>query len=310
MAPAFLRHTLPIRCLAYLFLAGACGALAAAQQTPKSHASPVPRQIILPPKLVAGAQATLAVLDFQGRLMPNIAVELSGDQKVTTDVTGRALFKAPGEQGSFSARISGQTISASTAVVASEDSTLHAVQGEQPAGGTVVSYPPFLAIRDRFILEGAGFRGAADSNRVYLNGEPCLVAASSPVSLVVLPGPRVPVGEVQLRVAVGGIDAGSFSVSAVILEFSGPAEAVVAGSAGKLVLHVRGTTAPLPVEIRNGSPGVIQLTEGNVQRIKTSGGDPNTAQVEVNFVTGGNYSVFARLLSRAANAGRTQSPVR
>jgi IPT/TIG domain-containing protein len=310
MVPAFLRHRLPSRCLAFLLLAGACGALAAAQQPPKSHASPVPRQIILPPKLVAGAQVTLAVLDSQGRLMPNVAVELSGDQKVTTDVTGRALFKAPQEQGAFSARISGQTISASTIVIAPEDSSLHAAPGEQPAGGSVFSYPLFLAIHDRFTLEGAGFRGAADSNRVYLNGEPCLVVASSPVSLVVLPGPRVPVGEVQLRVAVAGIDAGSFPVSAVMLEFSGPAEAVVAGSTGKLVLHVWGTTAPLPVEIRNGSPGVIQLTEGNVQRLVSSGGDQNIAPVEVNFVTGGNYSVFARLLSRAVNAGRTQPPAR
>jgi hypothetical protein len=301
MVPAFLRHELPSRFLSFLFLAGACGALAAAQQPPKSHASPVPRQIVLPPKVVAGAQATLAVLDSQGRLMPNVAVELSGDQEITTDVTGRALFKAPEEPGTLRARISGQAISVSTAVVA---------PGEPPAGGSVVSYPPFLAIHDRFTLEGSGFRGVADFNRVYLNGEACLIVASSPVSLVVLPGPRVPVGEVQLRVVSAGIDAGSFPVSVVLLEFSGPPEAVVAGSSGKLVLHVRGTTAPLPVEIRNGSPGVIQLTEGNVQRFVTSGGDPNTAPVEVKFVTGGNYSVFARLLSRAANAGRTQPPAR
>lgn len=310
MVRALFRHKLPSRCLAFLLLAGACAALAGGRQSAKSHASPLPRQIILPPRVVAGAQATLAVVDSQGRLMPNIAVELSTGQNVTTDVTGRALFKAPEKPGKLDAKIFGQTISAFTSVVASEDSGhLSASEGQQ-TGGNVVSHPPFVAIHDRFTIEGTGFRGAADSNRVYLNGDPCLVVASSPVSLVALPGPSVPLGDVKLRVAVAGMDAGSFPVSAVMLEFSGPAEAVNAGSAGKLVLRVHGTTAPLTVEVRNGSPGVIHLTQGNVQRLETSGGDRNSAPVEVKFLTGGNYSVSARLLSRSVDSSRTPDHAR
>jgi hypothetical protein len=99
---------------------------------------------------------------------------------------------------------------------------------------------------------------------------------------------------------VGGIDAGQFPVSAVLLEFSGPVEAVNAGSSGELILHAHGTTEPLILEVRNGSPGVIQLSKGNVQRLKTSGGGENIAPVEVKFVTGGNYSVSARLISTDA----------
>ena len=34
-----------------------------------------------------------------------------------------------------------------------------------------------------------------------------------------------------------------------------------------------------------------------MQRLKTSGGEENIAPVEVKFVTGGNYSVSARLIS-------------
>jgi hypothetical protein len=158
-----------------------------------------------------------------------------------------------------------------------------------------------LVIHDRFTLEGSGFRGAADSNRVYLNGDPCLVVASSPVSLVVLPSPRPPVGDVSLHITVAGTDAGQYPVSAVLLDFSGPADAVNAGSSGKLILHAHGTTEPLELEVRNGSPGVIQLSKGNVQHIKTSGGDENTAPVEVQFVSGGNYLVSARLLSADAS---------
>jgi hypothetical protein len=297
MLRAWVLHKLPSRCLVFALLVGVCAVLTAAQQPPKSHASPPPRQIILPPRVVAGAQATLAVLDSQGRLLPNVAVELSGGQKVTTDVTGRAVFKAADQPGTMIAKISGRGISGSTTVLASEDAGLHAASEGLPGGGNIISYPHVVALHDRFSLEGSGFRGAADSNHVYLNGDPCLVLASSPVSLVALPGPRVPVGEVNLHVTVAGIDAGQFPVSAVLLEFSGPTDAVNAGSTGKLVVRAHGTTEPLLLEVRNGSPGVIQLLKGNVQRLKTSGGDQNIAPVEVKFVKDGNYFVSARLIS-------------
>jgi hypothetical protein len=283
--------------LASTILAGACVAFAAAQQPPKSPAAPAPRLIILPPKVLAGAPATLAVLDSQGRLLPDIAVELSGGQKVKTDVTGRAMFKAPDRPGVLVAKTTGQEITATSIVMAAGDSSQHATPGGPPGAVNVVSYPHVLAIRDRFTLEGSGFRGAADSNHVYLADDPCLVLASSPISLVALPGPRVPVGDVNLHVTVGGIDAGQFPVSAVLLEFSGPVEAVNVGSVGKLILHAHGTTEPLLLEVRNGSPGVIQLSKGNVQRVKTSGGEQNIAPVEVQFVTDGNYLVLARLIS-------------
>ena len=143
------------------------------------------------------------------------------------------------------------------------------IRGFQPASGSgsgsgevrIGSYPHVLAIHDRFTLEGSGFQGAADSNHVYLNDDPCLVVASSPVSLVVLPGPRVAVGDINLHITVAGMDAGNFPVSAVMLEFSGPAEAVNAGSSGKLILHAHGSALPLLLEVRNGSPQVIQLSE-------------------------------------------------
>ncbi len=297
MARAWVRHRLPGHCLAIPLLVGVCAVFAAAQQQPKPHTSPVPRLIILPTKVVAGAQATLAVLDSQGRLLPNVAVELSGGQNATTDMTGRAIFKAPDQPGILVAKVSGQGVTASATVVASDDSAPPGGPSGSPGAVHVASYPHAITIHDRFILKGAGFRGAADSNHVYLNGDPCLVVASSPVSLVALPGPSVPIGDVTLHVAVGGVDAGQFPVSAVLLEFSGPTEAVNAGSTGKLIVHARGTTEPLLLEVRNGSPGVIQLSKGNVQRLKTSGGDENDAPVDVKFETGGNYSVSARLLS-------------
>lgn len=266
-----------------------------------------PRQIILPTKVVAGAQATLAVLDSQGRLLPNVVVELSGGLKATTDVTGRALMRVPDQPGLLTAKIAGLAITVSTNVVAAEDSRPHAGSGVGPGGINVVSYPRVMAIHDRFNLEGYGFQGAADMNHIYLNDDSCLVLASSPVSLVMLPGPSVPVGDVNLHVTVAGMDAGQFPVSAVLLEFSGPTEAVNAGSSGKLVLHAHGTTLPLLLEIRNGSPGVVQLSKGNLQRVKTSGGEENAVPVDVKFITGGNYSVSARLISADTSAPDLES---
>lgn len=304
MVRAWVRRGTPGYALAFAWLLGMYATSSAAQQAPKPRPALVPRHIILPPKLVAGAPATLAVVDGLGRLMSNIEVELPGGQKVTTDATGRAMFVAGGQPGVLVAKISESAVSASAEIVASGDSSAKAA----PAGAATVtrllSYPRALAIHDRFTLEGSGFRAAADSNRVFLNGDPCLIVASSPVALVVLPGPHVPVGDVTLHVVSGGVDAGQFPVSAVLLEFSGPSEAVNAGSIGKLIVRARGTTEPLLVEVRNGSPGIIQLSNGNVQRLKTSGGEENIAPVEMKFMNGGNYSVTARLLPAQGERAR------
>jgi hypothetical protein len=270
-----------------------CAVAEGAQQSPKPHSVAIPRQIILPPKVIAGDPAMLAVVDSRGRLMPKVEVELSGGQIVTTDVTGRALFIATTQPGSLIAKIESQGIAATANVVAPEN----AGSRESSPAITLNFYPRVIAQHDRFVLEGTGFRSEADSNHISLNGESCLVVASSPLSLVVLPGLRVPVGDANLKILAGGTDVGAFPVSVVALEFSGPSSAVNAGSTGKLILRARGTTLSLAVEVRNGSPRVIRLTQGNVQRIKTSGGEENIAPIDVNFVTDGNYFVSARLIS-------------
>src|SRR5580704_15885746 len=56
-------------------------------------------EIVLPPQLETEKPATLAVLDREGRLAPNITVTLPGGKKIITDSTGRARFvvtSAPG----------------------------------------------------------------------------------------------------------------------------------------------------------------------------------------------------------------------
>jgi hypothetical protein len=298
MTRAWARREFVCRCLAFALLVGACPGISnAAQEASKVRPAPGPWLIILPPKVIAGANATLAVLDYQGRLLPNIAVELSTGKKVSTDVTGRAVFTAPEAPGKLRAVTAAGKVVALAEILSADDAGLPAPSESVGGGARVVSYPHVLATGDRFTLGGTGFQGEADLNHVTLNGDPCLILASSPAALVALPGALVPVGDVMLYVQVAGSAAVQFPVSVVLFEFSGPAQAMNAGSAGQLVLHARGTTQPLVLEVRNASPAVVQLTKGDVQRLKTSGGEENIAPVDVKFVAAGNYVVSARLVS-------------
>src|SRR5260370_3438198 len=98
----------------------ACAVFSNAQEPPRAQAA-APRTIVLPQETVAGLPATLAVLDSAGRLLPNVVVEISGGQKVTTDSTGRALFAVPGEPGALTAQIPGRGVSASAPIVKHSD---------------------------------------------------------------------------------------------------------------------------------------------------------------------------------------------
>ncbi len=289
----------PVRPLLLVFLAAGLSVVAGAQEPPKARV-PIARTIILPPKMIAGEAATLAVVDSTGHLMSGAIVELSTGRKVTTDTTGRALFLAPSETGVLTAKLSGRETSALSKVVSAPISPKQNSSDSIPAQVNQyhynLSYPKFLTLHDRFTVEGMGFNGRADKNQAFLAGQPCLIMAASPVSLVVLPGLHIPIGQISMRLSIAGNDVGPLPVEAVLLEFSGPSEAPDAGTQGKVTLTVQGATEPLSVEVWNGSPGVIQFPHGNIQRLITSGGEQNIAPVELKFLTAGNYTLTARLI--------------
>jgi hypothetical protein len=68
-------------------------------------------RILLPPRVVAGHRATLAVLGRDGRLAPDVTVEVGGD-RVKTDETGRAFFTAPNSGQILFARAAGTVAAA------------------------------------------------------------------------------------------------------------------------------------------------------------------------------------------------------
>jgi hypothetical protein len=280
-------------------LAMAGAAVTPAQQPEKPKAGP-PRTILFPPRIVAGLPATLAVLDAAGRLVPGAAVELSSGTKLRTDATGRALFTGPRESAGLTAKIPGQNITASTLV---EDppnpAPIELAQNASP-GVRIRSFPHFLPLHDRFTIEGSGFRGEADVNHILLAGQPSLVLASSPVALIALPGPRVPIGTADLRLSVAGVEAQAGPVIAVSLAVSGPAGTWRVGDQGMLTVRAYGTEERLVVEVRDASPQIVQLSRGSVQRVTTSGGERNAAEVEMKSLAPGDYTVTARLVPTAS----------
>ena len=282
---------------ALLAMAGA--AVSPAQQPAKPKAGP-PRTILFPPRIVAGLPATLAVLDAAGRLVPGAAVELSSGTKLKTDATGRALFTGPRESAGLTAHIPGQNITASTLVEDPPNPAPIALAQNASPGVRILSCPHFLSLHDRFTIEGSGFRGEADVNHILLAGQPSLVLASSPVALVILPGPRVPMGTADLRLSVAGVEARAGPVIAVSLGVTGPAGTWHVGDQGMLTVRAYGTEERLVVEVRDASPEIVQLSRGGVQRVTTSGGERNAAEVEIKSLAPGDYTATARLVPTAS----------
>jgi hypothetical protein len=254
--------------------------------------------IVLPPKVVAGHQATLAVLGTDGRLAPNVAVELGSGAHVTTDATGRARFVVP-------------TTGAVLLAKASGDSAAALVDPAQFASGppTAVSVAPVVALHDRFAICGAGWSGDADANRVRINGAFALVVAASPECLVVLPPPDAASGPAKVSVeAPAAAIAGSLPqaqapmvstpgpFTLVSLEFAPPSPPLQPGKKSFLAVNARGSEQPLRLVIENETPGVLTFRHGDSQELRTTGGAENVAEVEVQAIRSGDFSFHARVL--------------
>jgi hypothetical protein len=268
-------------CAAVSLLAGTAADRAYAQaQTGSSTAWAV--TLVLPPKLAAGAPATLATLGVDGKLAAHVAVAFGNGEHVESDATGRAFFTVPASGGFLIARASG------TSVAALVDS--HAAASVPPA----ITVAPVVSSRDHFSICGGGFRGEAEEDRVQINGELALVIAASPECLVVVPEPKAPPGVATISAkAANGQREGTTSL--VSLDFEPPNPPLTPGSKGWLILRARGSNQRLRVIVENESPGVIHFEKGDPQELSTSGGENNTAEIRVEAVSSGDFSFRARL---------------
>ena len=239
--------------------------------------------IVLPPKVVAGQQATLAVFGADGRLAPGVAVDLGKNQQVTTDASGRALFTVPADGGVVLVRASG---AAAAALV-----DPNAPSPAQPA----LSVASFLSVRDRFSICSSGFRAEADANQILINGERALILAASPECVVALPGPKATPGPVHItaQTASGELSAASTLVS---LLFESPDPPPMVERKSRLAVQVLGSDQPLSIVVENQTPGVLKFLRGDREELRTAGGSQNSAEVEIQALRTGDYSFHARLL--------------
>jgi len=251
------------------------------------------RILLLPRRIVSGERATLAVLDLNGRLTPGVTVNFSNGDRLTTDVTGRALFVAPLNPGVIFGSIAGRSGRVPTAIL---------LPGESASASIEISSAPRVAsLTDRFEIFGKSFCGNADANQVTIAGQPAIVLASSPAALVVLPPPDLQPGSAAVEVSCAKRQAAPFSVTFVGLELEADASPLKPGEHRALTVRVRGTTAKIALEARNLAPEIAELSGGNPARASSSGGEQNVAKFEVAGRQNGSFLISIRL---ALSAGR------
>ncbi len=284
------------RLAAVTLLGAACIAFAAGQAALQNGAATTAgraRSIVLPRELIAGASATLSVLDAVGRLVPGVALETTDGENLHTDATGRAIFAAPAAPGKLVVHVEGMMIAASAPVVAAPE----AAQGAS-ANVQLTSSPRVLELHNRFELAGTGFRGIADEDHVAIGEKQALVLAASPTSIIALPDPGTSLGMAVLSVEAmnqGSTTAATVVVAVEAIEPQGPLRV---GQQTTFTVRVRGTKEPLAVEVSDLSPAILRLSGGNPLKLTTSGGEMNEAQFEVVPLAAGKYSIRARLAAQ------------
>lgn len=286
---ATISEMMPYRSSACLALLCALAAPALPQQPPPASAA---RILLLPRHIVSGERATLAVLDINGRLTPGAVVKFSNGDRVTTDTTGRALFVAPLNPGVISAGISGRPGRVNTTIVSATEAASSSIQ--------VSNVPRIASLSDRFELSGRGFCGDADANNVTIAGQPALVLASSPMSLLVLPPSQLEAGTAYVEVRCAKHESSPFTIRFVSLTLEADSSPLTPGDHRKLTVRVRGTSLKVPLEAHNLAPEVAELTGGNPARVSSAGGADNVARFELVGRQRGSFVVSIRLLPTPA----------
>jgi len=269
------------------FLAVFFFAREATAQQPAPAASGA-RILLLPRRIVSGERATLAVLDVNGRLTPGVTVNFSNGDRLTTDVTGRALFVAPLNPGVIFGSIAGRTGRVATAILSPSEAVSASIE--------VSSTPRVASLTDRFEIFGKSFCGDADANQVTIAGQPAIVLASSPAALVVLPPSELQPGSAAVEVSCAKRHSSEFSATFVGLELEADSSPLKPGEQRTLTVRVRGTLAKVALEARNLAPEIAGLTGGNPVRASSSGGTENSANFEVVGRNNGGFLISIRLV--------------
>ena len=260
-----------------------------AQQAPPASGA---RILLLPRRIVSGERATLAVLDVNGRLTPGVTIEFSNGDKLTTNATGRALFVAPLNLGVMFASIEGRPDRVKTVIFSPSEAASSSLE--------ITSSPRLASLTDRFELLGRGFCGEADANQVTVAGQPAIVLAASPVSILVLPPMDLGPGLASVEISCAKRQAPPISITLVALELEADASPLKAAEHRILTVRVRGTAAKIGLEARNLSPDIAELAGGNPVRLSSSGGAENVAHFDLTGRKNGSFLISIRLVPSLA----------
>lgn len=274
-----------VTCLTFL-LVGVLAPWAAAQKSARSTSGA--RTLLLPRRVVSGERATLAVLDLNGRLTTGVTVNFSNGDRLTTDATGRALFVAPLNPGVMFASIAGRAGQVAMTVLPPADAESTSIE--------ISSVPAVVSQADRFEISGRGFCGDADANQVTIAGQPALVLASSPTSLVVLPPIEMKSGAAAVQISCAKQSAPAFLTTFVALDLKADSSPLKPGEHRFLTVHVRGTISKIVLEARNLGSAIAELAGGNVVKRSSSGGTNNMARFELVGRRRGSFLVSIRLV--------------
>ncbi len=253
-------------------------------------------QIVLPPQLETGKPATLAILDGEGRLLAGVNVGLSDGRQITTDATGRARFVVTSAPGKFEVHVYAGADSVANPAGAAE---VISGSSTSPTEVAISQVPRFTELGGRIDVRGTGFRGDADMNEVFISGQPSLVLAASPASLVIVAGPNEVPGAAALEVEAGGRRSKPAALTFVSIAVEPQAIPIVEGKRNHLVVSVRGTEEKLLLAVENRTPDVIALTGGNIQRVRSSGGIRNQAVIQMRALQSKEFSVSVKLAPEA-----------
>jgi hypothetical protein len=239
--------------------------------------------IVLPPRVMAGHPATLAVFGVDGKLAAGVTVTLNDGQTLTTDHTGRATFSVPATGDYLLVKGSGASVAA----------LIDPAAGSSEPNETTA--PPVISLHDRFWVCTEGLRGDADADSVSIRGEAALVIAASPQCLVALPSSKATPGPAAISIDAPGTHA-TVKATLVALEFDAPQPALLPGKKSRLDVLVRGSEQKLALVVDNVTPGVLKFLRGDSQEVVTRGGPQNEASLDVQAIRAGDYSFRARLI--------------
>ena len=244
--------------------------------------------LLLPRQIVSGERATLAVLDVSGRLKPGVRVSFSNGDRLTTDATGRALFVAPLEPGVIFGSIAGLARRVATVILTPKEAATASIE--------ISAAPAVAMLTDRFEVSGRGFCGDADANHVTVGGQPALVLASSPTSLVVLPPVELKPGPADVEISCARNTKQAFLTTFVALELEADSSPLKPGEHRALAVRVRGTSDKIILEARNLAPDIAELAGGTAVKQPSSGGSNNSVHFEVVGRKNGSFLISIRLV--------------